>query len=102
MPQLEQLLGGDWAERLDRALAFVSNEQARGQIIARFEGQYLPAILQATTATASTRAWDALRSYMTAGATPRKPFALSYEEATAVAQALYALLSEALASRAGE
>ena len=82
-----------WTERADQALMpIVPDADDRAQMVARFHGQYLPALGMARTPGAVDRVWDAFRYYLTTPATSRKPFALSWDEAVGVTDAIQWLL----------
>ncbi|MBI2866916.1 MAG: hypothetical protein HYX97_01115 [Chloroflexi bacterium] len=84
-------LAATWAQAANEALAFLTGESIRAQIVFRFQEQYLPALLRASNSTAVARVWDSFRYYLMVEATWRKPFALSGEEANRVVNALKAL-----------
>ena len=84
-------LAAAWAQAADEALAFITDEAARAHIVFRFQEQYLPALLRSPNGAAVKRVWDSFRYYLTVGATWRKPFALSGEEADRVVDTLKAL-----------
>ena len=74
----------DWIEAADEALAFVEDIDARGLILYRFEGQYLPALRKARNAEQVWRAWNAFYNYLTFRESRRKFFSLSGEDALQV------------------
>ncbi len=71
----------EWVEAADEALRFVEDADARGLILYRFEGQYLPALRKARNAEQVWRAWNAFYHYLTLRQTRRKFFSLSDEDA---------------------
>ena len=71
----------DWIESADRSLAFVDDLDARGLILYRFEGQYLPALRKARNSEQVWRAWNAFFNYLTFRESRRKFFSLSEEDA---------------------
>ncbi len=74
----------DWVEAADKALHFVEDADARGLILYRFEGQYLPALRKARNSQQVWRAWNAFYNYLTLRQTRRKFFSLSEEDADKV------------------
>ena len=82
----------DWVEEADRALGFVDDPDARGLILYRFEGQYLPALRKARNPDQVWRAWDAFFNYLTFRESRRKFFSLSEDDALRV----IAVLTDAL------
>ena len=74
----------DWVEAADEALAFIDDLDARGLILYRFEGQYLPALRKARNCEQVLRAWDAFYNYLTFRESRRKFFSLSGEDALRV------------------
>ena len=82
----------DWVEAADAALAFVEDADARGLILYRFEGQYLPALRKARNAQQVWRAWNAFYNYLTFRASRRKFFSLSDADASQVIASLTAIL----------
>ena len=82
----------DWIEAADNALAFVDDPDARGLILYRFEGQYLPALRKARNGEQVWRAWNAFYNYLTFRESRRKFFSLSEEDALRV----IAILTDAL------
>ena len=78
----------DWVEAADEALAFIDDLDARGLILYRFEGQYLPALRKARNGEQVLRAWDAFYNYLTFRESRRKFFSLSGEDALRVIIAL--------------
>ena len=74
----------DWIETADQALSFVDDLDARGLILYRFEGQYLPALRKAQTAQQVWRAWNAFYHYLTYRPSRRKFFSLSDGDALRV------------------
>lgn len=74
----------DWVESADRSLAFVDDPEARGLILYRFEGQYLPALRKARNPEQVWRAWNAFFNYLTFRESRRKFFSLSEEDALRV------------------
>jgi hypothetical protein len=85
---------GAWLARAHRALAFIQDDATREYLLARFAAQYLPALKASRSPRAAVRAWDAFRAYLTAPATVRKPWSLSWDEAERVVEALAAALVE--------
>ena len=79
--------------RVESELAFLNSPEAATQIAARVAAQYAPAVLAAPNPDAQERAWEALRFYLTARPTPRKPFALTEAEAEQALAALRPLVS---------
>ena len=82
----------DWIEVADRALDFVEDLDARGLILYRFEGQYLPALRKARNDEQVWRAWDAFYNYLTFRESRRKFFSLSSDDALRVIGALADIL----------
>ena len=82
----------DWIEAADEALSFVVDLDARGLILYRFEGQYLPALRKARNGEQVWRAWNAFYNYLTFRESRRKFFSLSGEDALKVISALTTLL----------
>ena len=74
----------DWIDAADEALEFVGDVDARGLILYRFEGQYLPALQKARNAEQIWRAWNAFYSYLTFRESRRKFFSLSDNDALKV------------------
>ena len=74
----------DWIDAADEALAFVEDIDARGLILYRFEGQYLPALRKARNGEQVWRAWNAFYNYLTFRESRRKFFSLSDEDALRV------------------
>ena len=74
----------DWIDAADEALAFVEDIDARGLILYRFEGQYLPALRKARNGEQVWRAWNAFYNYLTFRESRRKFFSLSEEDALRV------------------
>ena len=74
----------DWVEAADRALEFVDDPDARGLILYRFEGQYLPALRKARNTEQVFRAWNAFYAYLTFRESRRKFFSLSDGDALRV------------------
>lgn len=81
-----------WIEAADKALSFVENLDARGLILYRFEGQYLPALRKARNSEQTWRAWNAFYNYLTFRESRRKFFSLSDDDALKVITALVELL----------
>ncbi len=82
----------DWVVRADAALAFIDEPDVRTQFLYRFDSQYLPAMLKATSSFGVWRVWEAFRYYLSARATKRKAFSLSDEQADAVIDSLASIL----------
>lgn len=74
----------DWIEAADKALDFVADTDARGLILYRFEGQYLPALRKARNDEQVWRAWNAFYNYLTFRESRRKFFSLSDGDALKV------------------
>lgn len=74
----------DWIEAADEALDFVADTDARGLILYRFEGQYLPALRKARNDEQVWRAWNAFYNYLTFRKSRRKFFSLSDGDALKV------------------
>ena len=74
----------DWIEAADKALDFVADMDARGLILYRFEGQYLPALRKARNDGQVWRAWNAFYNYLTFRESRRKFFSLSDRDALKV------------------
>ena len=70
-----------WLVKADEALSFIDDPDARGLILFRFDGQYLPAIRKARNRDQLFRAWNAFNAYLTARRSRRKIFSLSAQEA---------------------
>ena len=81
-----------WVEAADEALSFVEDLDARGLILYRFEGQYLPALRKARNSEQIWRAWNAFYNYLTFRESRRKFFSLSDDDALKVITALVELL----------
>ena len=79
-------------ERVADALHFIDDPKTLADIADRFESEYATAYAAATTDAARDRALGALLAYLSSGATPRKHWALSRDDAHQAAQALAALL----------
>ena len=60
---------------------FKGNKNAQDHFMYRFLGQYLPAIMSATTQEGYQKAINAMWQYITAPATARKPFNLDSRSA---------------------
>ena len=58
------------------------------QLVYRFLGQYLPALLSARNQAGRDRVWRALWQYMTMPATRAKPFGLSHSSADGLLAAI--------------
>ncbi len=58
------------------------------QLVYRFLGQYLPALLSARNQAGRDRVWRALWQYMTMPATRAKPFGLSHSSADGLLEAI--------------
>lgn len=86
-----EVFGEEWAREAEEALQFIEEPAARGQMLARFQQQYLPVIRAARTPESASRVWESFRYYITFPATWRKPFSLSDAEAERVIGALKAL-----------
>lgn len=65
----------------DVALDFIEDGDARGLILHRFNGQYLPALRKARNAEQVWRAWNAFHHYLTTRETRRKFFSLTADDA---------------------
>ena len=76
-----QLPDDAWLGKADAALSFIDDPDARGLILYRFEGQYLPAVRKARNRDQLFRAWNAFHAYLTARQSRRKIFSLSAQEA---------------------
>lgn len=83
----------DWVDAADAALMFIDDADARGLILYRFEGQYLPALRKARNAQQVSRAWTAFYHYLTFRPTRRKFFSLSDEDAAKVIACLTDILN---------
>gem|GEM_PF-1173985 len=70
-----------WEEFVSSTSELSDESYTREQLVYRFLGQYLPALLAAKTQENRDRAWRALWSYMTSPVTMAKPFSLSYSSA---------------------
>ena len=81
-----------WIETADQALNFVEDLDARGLILYRFEGQYLPALRKARNSEQTWRAWNAFYNYLTFRESRRKFFSLSDGDAMKVITTLIELL----------
>jgi hypothetical protein len=79
-------------ERVADALYFIDNTQALADIADRFESEYATAYANATSDAGRDRALSALLAYLSSGATPRKHWSLSHDDAQHAAQALATLL----------
>ena len=87
-----QLSDDEWLVKADEALSFIDDPDARGLILFRFEGQYLPSIIKAKNKDQLFRAWNAFYAYLTARQSRRKIFSLSAQEADDFIERLVALL----------
>ncbi len=82
-----------WIETADEALhPIVDNVDARGLILYRFEGQYLPALRKARNEEQVWRAWNAFYNYLTFRQSRRKFFSLSGDDALRVISSLTDIL----------
>ena len=81
-----------WVEAADEALSFIEDLDARGLILYRFEGQYLPALRKARNSEQTWRAWNAFYNYLTFRESRRKFFSLSDGDALKVIAALIQVL----------
>lgn len=81
-----------WVEAADEALSFVEDLDARGLILYRFEGQYLPALRKARNSEQIWRAWNAFYNYLTFRESRRKFFSLSDGDALKVIATLIQVL----------
>ena len=70
-----------WEEFVGRASEIQDDPAACEQLVYRFLGQYLPALISARTQEDRDRVWRAFWSYLTAPVTRAKPFGLSYSSA---------------------
>ena len=70
-----------WEEFMGRASELQDNPTACEQLVYRFLGQYLPAMIAAKTQEDHDRIWRAFWSYLTAPVTRAKSFGLSYSSA---------------------
>ena len=70
-----------WEEFVGRASELQDDQAACEQLVYRFLGQYLPALISARTQEDRDRVWRAFWSYLTAPVTRAKPFGLSYSSA---------------------
>ena len=82
----------DWVEAADEALDFVEDADARGLILYRFEGQYLPVLRKARNDEQVWRAWNAFYNYLTFRESRRKFFSLSEADALKEIATLTAIL----------
>ena len=82
----------DWVDAADEALNFVNDPDARGLILYRFEGQYLPALRKARNPQQVWRAWNAFYNYLTFRESRRKFFSLSDTDALKTIAALTDIL----------
>lgn len=87
-----QLPDDAWIEKADEALSFIDDPDARGLILFRFDGQYLPAVRKARNKDQLFRAWNAFHAYLTARQSRRKIFSLSGQEADDFIERLVTLL----------
>ena len=87
-----QLPDDAWIDKADAALSFIDYPDARGLILYRFDGQYLPAVRKARNKDQLFRAWNAFHAYLTARQSRRKIFALTAQEADDFIEGLVALL----------
>lgn len=81
-----------WVVAADSALAFIEDGDARGLILYRFNGQYLPALRKARNGAQVWRAWNAFHHYLTTRETRRKFFSLSHEDADRAISLLTSIL----------
>jgi hypothetical protein len=79
-------------ERVADALHFIDNPEALADIADRFESEYATAYANATSDAGRDRALGALLAYLSSGATPRKHWSLSRDDAQRAAEALATLL----------
>ena len=70
-----------WENLITNIDGFKDDKSARDQFTYRFLGQYLPAIISATTQDAYQKAINAMWQYMTAPASVRKPFSIDNRSA---------------------
>jgi hypothetical protein len=75
-------------ERALRAVSFLEDEDSSTQIADRFAGKYAPAVQWARNEAAVDRAWGALRFYLLARPTMRKPWGLTPDQTERVIAAL--------------
>lgn len=87
-----QLPDDSWLVKADEALSFIDDPDARGLILYRFDGQYLPAIRKARNTDQLFRAWNAFYAYLTARRSRRKIFSLTAQEADDFIEMLVTLL----------
>ena len=87
-----QLPDDAWLGKADEAISFIDDPNARGLILFRFEGQYLPAVRKARNKDQLFRAWSAFHAYLTARQSRRKIFSLSAREADDFIEKLVTLL----------
>ncbi len=83
----------DWVDAADEALQFIDDPDARGLILYRFEGQYLPALRKARNPEQVWRAWNAFYNYLTFRESRRKFFSLSPEDADKAIATLTCILN---------
>jgi hypothetical protein len=81
-------------EQVADALYFIESPAAIAQIASRFEAAYAPVIATATTEAARAKAIEALWHYLSAGAAPRKQWALTKAEALQALDALVELAQQ--------
>ena len=79
-------------ERVADALYFIESPEAVAHIADRFESEYMTAYAAASNQAGRDRALGALLAYLSSGATPRKRWSLSRDDAHRAADALAALL----------
>lgn len=81
-----------WVDDANTGLAFIEDGDARGLLLHRFNGQYLPALRKARSAEQVWRAWNAFHHYLTTRETRRKFFSLSAEDADKAISLLTSIL----------
>ena len=79
-------------ERVADALYFIDDPAALADIADRFESEYAVAHANATSDAGRDRALSALLAYLSSGATPRKHWSLSRDDAERAVEALVSLL----------
>lgn len=70
-----------WEEFVIKAATLKNDPLACEQLVYRFLGQYLPALISAKTKQDQERVWTAFWHYLTTPITRAKPFGFSYSSA---------------------
>lgn len=81
-----------WVDAAETALDFIEDGDAKGLILYRFNGQYMPALRKARNGEQVWRAWNAFHHYLTTRETRRKFFCLSHNDADKTISLLTSIL----------